>query len=167
VKTTKFINYSGTQTTFLVILRVLIGWHFLYEGIVKLLNPNWSSLGYLMDSQGWLAGFYHLLASNATILNVVDFLNVYGLIFIGLGLILGCFTQLATVAGVFLLSLYFFSHPPFIGASYALPSDGSYLWIDKTFIELFALLVLYFFPTGQNIGLDRFISGKRIQNKTE
>ncbi|HQK37035.1 MAG TPA: DoxX family membrane protein [Bacteroidales bacterium] len=144
----------------LVLLRLLIGWHFIYEGIVKLLNPNWSSLGYLMDSQGFLAGFFHSLASNPNVLQVVDFLNMYGLIAIGLGLILGCFTRIATIAGIVLLALYYLSHIPFIGASYALPSDGSYLWVDKTLIELVALAVLYVLPTGRHIGLDRFIFGK-------
>lgn len=144
----------------LVLLRVLIGWHFLYEGIVKVLNPNWSSLGYLMDSQGFLAGFFHSLASNPNVLQVVDFLNMYGLLAIGLGLILGCFTQIATVAGMLLLALYYLSHIPFVGASYALPTDGSYLWVDKTLIELIALAVLFVLPTGRYIGLDRFIFGK-------
>ncbi|SVB00541.1 uncharacterized protein METZ01_LOCUS153395, partial [marine metagenome] len=31
--------YSGSQLFGLVILRILIGWHFLYEGISKLVNP--------------------------------------------------------------------------------------------------------------------------------
>jgi len=35
--------YSGSQLIGLVILRILIGWHFLYEGISKLVNPYWSS----------------------------------------------------------------------------------------------------------------------------
>ena len=37
----------------LVTLRFLIGWHFLYEGISKLLNPYWSSAAYLLDSK-WI-----------------------------------------------------------------------------------------------------------------
>ena len=32
-------TYSESQLTGLVILRILIGWHFLYEGISKLINP--------------------------------------------------------------------------------------------------------------------------------
>ena len=35
----------------LVTLRVLIGWHFLYEGISKVINPYWSSAAYLLDSK--------------------------------------------------------------------------------------------------------------------
>jgi len=160
VNTKEAFGYTKRQLSMLVLLRLLIGWHFIYEGIVKLLNPNWSSLGYLMDSQGFLAGFFHSLASNPNVLQVVDFLNMYGLIAIGLGLILGCFTRIATIAGIVLLALYYLSHIPFIGASYALPSDGSYLWVDKTLIELVALAVLYVLPTGRHIGLDRFIFGK-------
>ena len=34
----------------LVTLRVIIGWHFLYEGIAKLLNPYWSSAAFLLDA---------------------------------------------------------------------------------------------------------------------
>ena len=30
-----------------LVLRIMIGWHFLYEGIVKLLDPRWSSAAYL------------------------------------------------------------------------------------------------------------------------
>lgn len=160
MNTKENFGYTKGQLSILVLLRVLIGWHFLYEGIVKVLNPNWSSLGYLMDSQGFLSGFFHSLASNPNVLQVVDYLNMYGLLAIGLGLILGCFTQIATVAGMVLLALYYLSHMPFVGASYALPTDGSYLWVDKTLIELVALAVLFVLPTGRHIGLDRFIFGK-------
>ena len=34
-------------------VRILIGWHFLYEGISKLFAPNWTSTGYLLESH-WL-----------------------------------------------------------------------------------------------------------------
>jgi thiosulfate dehydrogenase (quinone) large subunit len=161
VKAQGLDSYSNPQVTFLVLLRVLIGWHFLYEGIAKLISPNWSSMGFLMDSHGFLTGFFHSMASNATVLNIVDLLNMYGLIAIGLGLILGGLTQLATIAGVILLAFYYLSHPPIIGIEYALPPEGSYLWVNKTLIELFTLLVLYFFPTGRIIGIDRFLFGKQ------
>jgi thiosulfate dehydrogenase [quinone] large subunit len=37
---------------------------------------------------------------------------------------------------------------------YALPSEGSYLFINKNLIELFALGVLMVFPSSQRWGLD-------------
>ncbi len=158
-------NYSGTQLTVLVILRLLIGWHFLYEGVVKLWNPNWSAGGFLMDSKGPFAELFYSMASNSAVLNVVDVLNVWGLILIGLGLIMGGLTQIATFAGIVLLAFYYLSHPPFIGFDYALPSEGSYLIVNKNLIELFALAVLFVFPTGRAVGLDRLIFGRKKQPK--
>jgi len=160
----KELNYSNSQLIILIILRLVIGWHFLYEGFAKLLDPNWSSVSYLMDSKGLFSGIYHSLAGNPDVLNVVDFLNVWGLIAIGLGLILGCFTRIAIISGIVLLGFYFFSHPPFVGLKYAVPSEGSYLIVNKILIELFALAVLLVYPTGKIIGLDRFIF--RLWKKT-
>jgi thiosulfate dehydrogenase [quinone] large subunit len=145
---------------------MLIGWHFLYEGIVKVLNPRWTSLAYLGDSQGWFSSFFQSLASSQTQLNVINFLNEWGLVLIGLGLIAGCFTRIAAISGMLLLAFYYLSHPPFIGAEYMMPSEGSYLWIDKNVIELFALGLLYVFPTQHKFGLDRYIFKFCSKNKS-
>lgn len=151
------LKYSKAQLWLLVVLRVVIGWHILYEGVSKLLNSNWSSLGYLMDSKGLLAGIFHSMASNPEVLRVVDFLNVWGLILVGAGLILGLFTRVATIGGIALMALYYLSHPPLINAAYAMPSEGNYLLVNKNLIELAALLVLSVFPTGCVVGIDRYI----------
>jgi thiosulfate dehydrogenase [quinone] large subunit len=153
--------YTGSQLTALVVLRMLIGWHILYEGITKLFNPNWSSAPYLIDSKWIFGSFFQSLAADPGILKVVDFLNVYGLVAIGLGLILGFFTRTAIVAGIALLSLYFLSHPPLIGLKYAIPNEGSTLIVNKSLIEIFALVVLAVFPTGKIIGLDRLLAAWR------
>ena len=149
-------NYTRTQQTILVILRMLIGWHFLYEGIVKLWNPNWSAGGYLADSAGMFKKLFYWMAGNSSVLEVVDFLNVWGLILVGLGLITGFLTRWAVVGGIILLAFYYFSHPPLINTDYALPSEGSYLFVNKNLLEIFALATLLVFPTG-HIGLDRFL----------
>lgn len=153
-------TYSTCQLWALVILRVAVGWHFLYEGITKLINPNWSSLGYLMDSGGMFSGMFQSMAGNPTILNAVDFLNVWGLLLIGAGLVLGLFTRVATIAGIVLLAFYYLSHPPILGVTYAIPSEGNYLWINKNLIELLTLWVILLFPTWKTIGVDRFIFNK-------
>ena len=151
------MNYSKAQLSWLVILRLVIGWHFLYEGLTKLMNPNWSSVGFLLDSGGFMGGFFRSLASNPTTLEIIDHLNIWGLILIGLGLILGLFSRAAIISGVLLLAMYYLSHPPFVGIRYSAPSEGSYLIVNKNLIELIALLVLYVFPTSKYIGVDRFI----------
>ena len=152
---------DNKQKLALVVLRIAIGWHFLYEGIAKILNPTWSSAGYLLDSEGFLSDFFSSMASNPGTLEVVNFLNIWGLTFIGIGLMLGLFTQLATLAGIIILLFYYLSHPPFIGMSYAIPSEGNYLWINKTLIEMLTLWALYYFPTGKIIGIDRLILKKQ------
>jgi thiosulfate dehydrogenase (quinone) large subunit len=151
------INYLNMQLFWLVALRVLIGWHFLYEGLVKVINPNWSSAGFLMDSQGFLAGFFQSLATNQSVLSVVDFMNMWGLVAIGFGLILGCFSRIALYGGIILLLFYYLSHPPFVGLKYSLPMEGSYLIVNKNLIEMVAMIVLLLFPTSKIVGIDRLI----------
>jgi thiosulfate dehydrogenase [quinone] large subunit len=153
-------KYSLWQSVFLVTLRISIGWHMLYEGLVKVKDPNWSSFGYLMDSKGIFTGFFKYMATHKGILETVDFLNIWGLVLIGAGLIAGFFTRLATLCGILLLSLYFLSHPPLAGVQYIVPQEGSYLLINKTLIEIFALFVLLVFPTGRIAGIDIFFKKK-------
>ena len=151
------IKYSNWQLSVLVALRFLIGWHMLYEGVCKLLTPGWSSKSFLSESQWIMSGFAKWIISNDGVLNAVDFLNTWGLMAIGLGLIVGMFTRVATFSGIILLFMYYFNSPPLIGLEYSLPADGNYLIVNKTLIEAVALLVLLLFPTGTIIGFDRFI----------
>ncbi len=37
------MQYNKNQLFFMAGLRMLIGWHFLYEGLIKLFNPGWTS----------------------------------------------------------------------------------------------------------------------------
>jgi thiosulfate dehydrogenase [quinone] large subunit len=154
---TKNTNYTNVQLTALVILRVLIGWHFLYEGIVKVLNPYWSSAGYLLETKGLFSGLATSIVASPNALKVIDFLNTWGLIAIGLGLMAGFLTRAAGIAGIVLLFLYYAFNPPFLGYTYSTPAEGSYLFVNKVLIEMSALFVLTLFPTGAVIGLDRLI----------
>lgn len=156
-------TYTNIQLTSLVALRFLIGWHLLYEGVSKLMSPNWSSLGFLRESQWIMSGFANWAIANPTVLSVVDFLNVWGLIAIGFGLIVGFCTRTATIWGALLLLLYYFNNAPIIGIEYSIPSEGNYLIVSKTLIEAFALIVLAVFPTGSDIGLDALIV--RLKNR--
>lgn len=150
-------NYSKIQLLWLVVLRVVIGWYFLYEGIAKALTPDWTSYGYIMDSQGLFASLFKSMGQNATLMPLVDFLNIWGLILVGLSLILGVFEKLGYLGGVILLSLFYLSHPAMINATYILPPEGSYLWVNKNIVMLFAIVVLMVFPTAKHIGIDRIL----------
>lgn len=48
----------------LVLLRLAIGWHFLFEGVEKLTSQTWSSEPYLREASGPLAQFFWRLAGD-------------------------------------------------------------------------------------------------------
>jgi thiosulfate dehydrogenase [quinone] large subunit len=152
MKSTK--TFTTFQLTVMVLLRILIGWHLLYEGISKLSMPEWSSALFLSDSQWILSGLADWIISNSGVLSVVDFLNTWGLIAIGTGLILGLLTRVAAYAGTLLLFVYYLNNIPLIGVEYNMPAEGNYLIVSKTLIEAAALLVLAVFQTGSVFGLD-------------
>ena len=141
----------------LVILRVLIGWHFLYEGIAKLINPYWSSAAFLLDAKWIFSGIAKWMVSNPAILNLVDNLNMWGLTLIGACLILGLFGRHVSMLGMLLVLVYYLFTPSFWWLEYARPGEGSYLVVNKNLIEACALFVIYLFPTSELIGLDRLV----------
>ena len=158
------IDSRRKRATFiaLTILRVAIGWHFLYEGLAKLFSPEWTALGYLQSATGPFAGFYQALAVNDSVMMVINILNTWGLVLIGLGILLGLFTRIAQLGGIILLLLYYLSHPP-IFSEPGFFREGSYFIISKDLLEIIALVVLMFFPTGQFLGLDGLLA--RISRK--
>lgn len=149
------VCYSTSQFVSLFLLRIFIGWHFLYEGVVKIISPGWTAYPYLMDSTGFLSGIFRGIADSSSLLAISNYANMIGLTFVGLALILGIFNRCAGIVGIFFLLLFYLSHPPFIGSTSMFPTEGSYLWIDKNLIEVAGLLVLLFFPTAHILGLDR------------
>jgi thiosulfate dehydrogenase [quinone] large subunit len=154
-------EFRGFQLTALLALRILVGWHFLYEGVAKLTNPYWTSAGYLQESQGWFSEWFQDLASSPGLLTTVDNLNQWGLLLIGLALLLGCFTRVASLFGIVLLLLYYLAAPPFPGMEYGIPTEGSYLIVNKILVELAALLVILGFPTSHQVGLDRLLGRRK------
>lgn len=151
------------QQTLLITIRFLIGWHFLYEGLHKLIHPEWSAIGFLAESKWIFSGIADRIISNPGLLNVVDALNTWGLIAIGLGLILGLFTRIASLAGTILLLLYYLFNPPFIGMGLG-PAEGNYLIVNKNLIEAAMLLLLAVSPQSIRYGLDSLLKKKPVKS---
>ncbi|MDH6534145.1 DoxX family membrane protein [Parabacteroides sp. 52] len=152
--------YTQAQLFWLMLLRLFIGWHFMYEGLVKLMNPHWTSLPYLLDSKGPAASFFIELTQHSALMNFINLANEWTLLLVGLGLTLGVFYRLSSVGGMILLLMYTLSHPSFIGADYMMPFEGSYLWIDKNMVEFAALGLLCVFRTSHIYGIDRILKKK-------
>jgi uncharacterized membrane protein YphA (DoxX/SURF4 family) len=139
---------------FLALLRITIGWHFLYEGLVKLMNPAWTARPFLEGSRWIFGDLFRWMISGNTGMWIIDTVNAYGLTIIGVALILGLFTRIALWSGASLLLMYYLAYPPFGGLSYGAPSEGSYLIVNKNLIELFIMIFLSFTESGQFFGVD-------------
>ncbi len=163
-------RYTQVQMIALVILRVMIGWHFLYEGIAKLQKDTWSAAGFLLQSRGFLSGVFRWIAGTPNVLEAVNWMNKWGLTAIGLGLILGCLTRTSAVSGALLILLYYLCNPPFVGYFYSIPMEGSYLIVNKNLVEVAALLVIAVTWSGRYAGFDRilhslFLARNRLRTK--
>ncbi|MFC1541047.1 DoxX family protein [Candidatus Latescibacterota bacterium] len=150
---------------FLVILRITVGWHLLYEGLSKLYTPEWSAAEYLALSRWWFAPVFNWIAGHPVILNIVNLINIWGLMAAGAGLMLGLFSRTAGIAGAALIFLYYISNPPLVGLDYGVPAEGNYLIINKNIIELIVLVIMSIVPTGRFFGLDRLLARYREYKK--
>jgi len=147
----KFLPYVST------LLRILVGWHFLYEGITKLVHPEWSAKIYLMGSNWIFSDWFHRMAESSAAIGIVDFLNTWGLILIGFSLFIGLLVRASSLAGSLLMLLYFAAYPPLPGHTFGAIHEGNYLWVNKTLIELVLLLVFFALPRDFFFGIDRII----------
>jgi len=148
---------KSISSYFFTILRILVGWHFLYEGITKLIDPNWTAKFYLLGSKWIFAGFFHWIAESPNLIKTVDLMNIWGLVLIGFALIIGLYIRWASLAGALLILLYYTAYPPFPGYTFGVIAEGNYQWVDKNLIELFMLLVFVVIPAQFFYGIDRLM----------
>jgi thiosulfate dehydrogenase [quinone] large subunit len=162
-------HLSSAQQVALVVLRTLIGWHFLYEGYYKLALPAWSSegaplgpwtsAGYLKAASGPLARVFQRLV-DAGWTPWIDNAVKITLLLIGLSLILGLFTRLGSWCALLLLTLFYVLSVPLAGTPQP-GNEGTYLIVNKTLIEAAAVCVLLAFNTGAIAGLDLLLARRK------
>ena len=155
-------RFSRAQAVTLVLLRTLVGWHFLYEGYYKLALPawsttgqplaQWSAAGYLRAATGPFASVFHAMAATRFV-PWVDTLVPIVLVLVGLSLTLGLFTRLGCWGAIALLSLFYLASIPTSGAPVT-GQEGTYLLVSKNLIELVAVIVVLVSNTGRIAGLD-------------
>jgi thiosulfate dehydrogenase [quinone] large subunit len=159
---------TSLQQVALVVLRTLIGWHFLYEGFFKLWRPAWtrdgtllgpwSSAGYLRAATGPLADVFHRMAGSSW-LPAIDHIVAIGLVLVGLSLMLGLFTQAGCVGALLLLAMFYVSQVPTHGL-HEPGNEGAYLFVNKNLVEAAAVFAVFAFRTGRLAGLDRLRRGR-------
>lgn len=92
-----------------LLLRVSLGWLFLYAGYSKLTAPNgFSAKQFLINLHGPFAGIYLPMAGNP----IVDNLVVWGEILIGICLILGVLVRFSSFWGIVMMLLFYFAQYP-------------------------------------------------------
>jgi len=160
-------NYTSRQLFVLTSLRVLIGWHFLYEGLVKIYTPGWTAKVYLANSAGPLSEVFKNMTQNENTIYIVDILNEWGLVLIGLALFAGFLSKAGKIGGIALLLLYYLAYPPFAGVGINPHAEGSYWLVNKNLIEMAALFVLLYFPSSHITGIDRFLFNRQVNTTSK
>ena len=145
------------QAVALNLLRLMIGWHILYQGLIKLFNPGWTARPYLTDSGGIFADIFNYLSESPAILTVLDPLNIWLLILIGLALMLGIKIRYAALSGCVLLLLYYLAQPPVAGLTYQVVIPNGGLVVNPLLIEAGALFVLYTAPQDLMWGIEKLM----------
>jgi uncharacterized membrane protein YphA (DoxX/SURF4 family) len=87
-----------------------------------------------------------------------DLATAWGLTILGGMLLLGLLTRLASVGSMGLLLLFYLAMPPLPWLPENPRSEGHYLLVNKTLIEIIALGVLASVPSGRWAGLDALLA---------
>jgi uncharacterized membrane protein YphA (DoxX/SURF4 family) len=98
-------------------------------------------------------------------LDWINFATTYGLIAIGICLILGFLTPLAALGAAAFLAMIYLSMPPWPGLPTNPRAEGHYFIVSKNLIELIACLVIATTPSGHWIGLDALFFGARRRRR--
>ena len=136
------------MTVLLQLLRIVVGWHFLYEGVWKLMQGGtWSCLSYLDGAQGPLAGLFKWMASQPALVATGDCAVMGGLVLIGISLITGVLARLASVFAILLMAMFYAAQPPEPFATAMSGADGRFFLFERNAIEAMALLAIALIPS--------------------
>jgi thiosulfate dehydrogenase [quinone] large subunit len=115
------------------ILRVVLGWYMLADGLLIVFTPNWSAAGFLNSAKTFPA--FYAWFGQAGNLWWVNPLNEWGIVLVGVAMILGIGVRPAAWGGAALLILYYFPH-------YAFPFQLQYGWVVEEHIVYAAAFVV-------------------------
>jgi len=155
----------------LLILRVALGFGFLYAGIEKWLDfagtGPWSAAGFLKFATagtvpnmiGHAETMVHNptqalwvdIAGNATLMGIVNFLVVFGELAIGLALVLGLATRLAGTLGAVMMFLFWIA-----------AWDFQYGIVNQQFVYMVVAAVVAYASAGKILGLDGVLGRSRV-----
>ena len=162
-------NLTGSRALGILALRLLAGWVFLYAGIEKLIGAEpFSAAGFLQfATAGTAAGaaegaivnptqpFWIDLATNTTLMPMVDIIVPVGQVLIGVALIAGLATRFAAVMGFLMMG--------FITIA---AWDFAHGFVNYTGFLAIATLLLGVIRAGEVYGLDAIVDEHPIVKRT-
>ncbi|HTZ03594.1 MAG TPA: DoxX family protein [Xanthobacteraceae bacterium] len=101
---------SNLDRSVIFILRILMGWTFLYAGAWQIWE-NFDTAGFLNHVVTFHSVF--ALFASPAMLPITDILVKWGHLLIGLSLITGCLVRISGPFGVLLMITYYFAHMEF------------------------------------------------------
>lgn len=104
-------------------------------------------------------------APKPSTLEILNLITPYGLVAIGVCLILGFLSPWAAVGAALFLAMIYLSMPPWPGLPPNPKAEGHYWIVSKNLVEMLACLVLAATPTGHWIGLDALFFGARRRRR--
>lgn len=130
----------------LVFLRVLVGWWFLHAGLNKFATPGPFSAAWFLETRGTLVSpVLNAVAGGATEA-AVNIVIPVGEVLIGLGVLFGCLTRLASFSGAFVMFFFYF---------------GNEAWrrgfVNGDLLGLLMFLTVIVFGAGRVWGLDVYL----------
>ena len=141
----------------LLFLRVALGWMYFYAGITKVLDPSWSAAKYLSGAKTF-SGFYAWLMQPES-LPAINIVNKWGLLLLGISLILGIGVRLSSILGAALMFLYYL---PIL--QFPRVGQNSFL-VDQHIIFIGVLLFFAAIRAGRIWGLEAWCSRLPICRK--
>lgn len=120
----------------MMLLRMALGWVFLYQGIIAVSHPGWSVLQYIQGATTF-PKFYASLA-HQPLVGYISYAVIGLYLLVGLLLICGIATRIAAFLGIVLMLFLYFAllHFPHVGSSYYI--------VDEHIVYTMILLYLLF-----------------------
>jgi len=136
---------------FVVALRLVMGGAFLGAGLGKFAvvsGESFDAAGYLMGSDGPVAGIYAAMAASTMFMEVVNVVVPVTQVLIGLALITGAFVRLAALGGAMQMAMFYLG---------SWDVAGPLGFVNSDLVYLVVFLAIGAFGAGRILGLDRYI----------
>lgn len=144
-------NETPMQRSLVLLMRLCIGWTFLYAGLTQVADPAFSAGGFLNTAKTF-PGFFQAVASPG-FLPVVDAIIPWAHLLIGLAVVTGLLFRLAAIGATALFILYYLPRLDF-------PMAGPHEFIVEYHL-VYALVTVYLITIGAGrvFGLDGWLEG--------